>query len=219
MNNHLYLLLNGDYSAPVRMPHADDPVIAVDGGIRHTHQLAQTPTLWLGDFDSSHPDKVFGNIPTQQHPIDKDQTDLELALDYVSTHYPHHIIHLIGSEGDEPDHNFGNLWCLPKQQIPVILWQKKATIVSAHGAINITWQAPKGAKISLYAISTLSGIYGEGLRWPLNNLKVAPHHAHTARNEMYQTQASISWQQGYGLLFLPSNVMPQILLTKKSNPV
>ena len=52
------------------------PVIAADGGLRHTQSLGLTPDIILGDFDS------LGHIPTgaQVFPVEKDDTDAMLAI-------------------------------------------------------------------------------------------------------------------------------------------
>lgn len=71
-------------SAALRARLADaELVVAADGGLRHATPLGLAVDLLVGDLDSvdvatlaRHPD-----LPTEAHPRDKDELDLELALD------------------------------------------------------------------------------------------------------------------------------------------
>lgn len=218
MNNapKLWLLLNGDCAPPITLPAADDIIIAVDGGIRHTQTLGITATIWIGDFDSFHPtDHPLSSLPTTIHryPTDKDQTDFELALTYAASHYPNHHRHIIGSDGNEPDHAFGNLWILPQSTAPCVLYQPNATIIGGYGDICLQWQTTADAQISLFALTEMHGIHNQGLKWLVHNATLKPHTALAARNQMAATTANISWQTGYGLLYLPPNTAPQIHTT------
>src|SRR5271167_4453733 len=58
-------------------------LVAVDGGTKHCQQLELKPDLIIGDLDSCSPDlrDYFSDVPCKKFPIDKDKTDLELALD------------------------------------------------------------------------------------------------------------------------------------------
>lgn len=62
--------------------HGADLVIAADGGIALADALGVTPDLWVGDFDSVNDDqrRAHRDIPHEDHPIDKDELDLELAI-------------------------------------------------------------------------------------------------------------------------------------------
>lgn len=60
-------------------------VIAADAGLRHAELLGVTPEVLVGDFDSVTPGLLaaYPALPTQRYPTDKDQLDLELAIDYA----------------------------------------------------------------------------------------------------------------------------------------
>ncbi len=212
----LWLLLAGEYAEPALFPQKEDSVIAVDGGIRHAQRLHLTPDLWIGDFDSADV-SMSPDLPRHTYPQDKDKTDFELALSYAQENYPNHIYHVIGSAGKEADHAFANLWVLAQVSAPVVLWQKYSTIVHAQGGINICWQSDIGSKISLFALTPLYGVNGSGLRWTLNDATILPHRACAARNEMCQRHASLSWQSGCGLLFLPTEIELSVIFSQKNN--
>jgi thiamine pyrophosphokinase len=59
--------------------------IAADGGIRHAHRAGRDPHVLVGDLDSVTPEDLArartAGTEVLRHPVDKDATDLELALD------------------------------------------------------------------------------------------------------------------------------------------
>ncbi len=65
---------------------AADVVIAADSGLGHALALGCAVDLVVGDLDSVDPDDARrarrpAGAVVEQHPADKDATDLELALD------------------------------------------------------------------------------------------------------------------------------------------
>src|SRR4051794_2717798 len=85
------ILADGDVPARARLDAAwpgwdegVDLVIAADGGARHAQRLGVTLDLWVGDGDSLGEDalaELAAGVPVERSPADKDQTDLELAVD------------------------------------------------------------------------------------------------------------------------------------------
>ena len=77
-------LINGIRIADFLKP--DDFLIGVDGGTNHIVSLGLTPDVVLGDLDSISPETLRivqdKRIRTLRHPADKDQTDLELAIEF-----------------------------------------------------------------------------------------------------------------------------------------
>lgn len=207
MVKRVWLLLAGEFAAPVWPIAAGDIVIAVDGGMRHADRLRVQPTFWIGDFDSSDPALCarYSEVPRKRFPVAKAATDFELALDYARSHYPTALLSVIGADGGEPDHLFANFWVLPRTPRPVVLWLRDAVAVAGRSPIVRVQGAP-GAKVSLFALQPLSDVTYHGLRFPLDGARLAPHLALAARNELVARNAELRWQGGYGLLFLPRSV-------------
>ncbi|WP_072577370.1 thiamine diphosphokinase, partial [Suttonella ornithocola] len=189
MSERLWILLNGDFALADRLPFSDEPIIAVDGGIRHAQHLMQSPNLWLGDFDSATID--YPHIARETYPSDKDYTDFELALAYAHEHYSQRDWHIMGSAGDEADHSFGNLWTLPKFGRRCFLWQKNALIFFGKDQIQLSWQAALHSKVSIFALTPLEKLSNSGLKWTLNDSVLSPYCALAARNEMIEEKASV----------------------------
>ncbi|HMV97000.1 MAG TPA: thiamine diphosphokinase, partial [Anaerolineales bacterium] len=88
----------------------DDFIIAADGGTRHALELGRTPNIIIGDLDSLpvnfEPSTL--NIELMQFPADKNETDLELAIQHALTLNPQEII-IIGALGGRLDQTLGNI--------------------------------------------------------------------------------------------------------------
>ena len=88
---------------------AEALVICCDGGLRHAAALGLPADVWLGDMDSL-PQKMEAppaNISTIHYPPVKDQTDLELALQYALERRPQEIL-IFGGAGGRTDHLLTN---------------------------------------------------------------------------------------------------------------
>lgn len=59
-----------------------DLVMAADAGVALADALGLTPDLWVGDFDSVGEEerRRHAELPQLEHPRDKDELDLELAI-------------------------------------------------------------------------------------------------------------------------------------------
>ncbi len=81
------IFANGMLERPdlaTRLLHPGDYLISADGGLRHLRALGVTPRLLVGDLDSISPqDEQWLRerpVEVRRFPVDKDFTDLELAL-------------------------------------------------------------------------------------------------------------------------------------------
>ena len=84
--------------------------IAVDGGI-HAKSAIKTEESWLsiGDGDSS------SKTLDQQHPEDKNQSDLALALEHIRNKNPSNSkIRAFGFSGERLDHHMIGLACFKR---------------------------------------------------------------------------------------------------------
>ena len=76
--------------------HSDDYIICADGGTRHALALGLKPHLVIGDMDSIDKEQwqklKNAGVPIELFPRDKNETDLELALDPGKRKFPpgHH---------------------------------------------------------------------------------------------------------------------------------
>lgn len=114
-----------------------DIVICADGGARHLYNYNIVPDIIIGDLDSLDI-KIIDSflklgVKFERHPIHKDKTDTELAIDYAIDKGANEII-LLGVTGSRLDHTIANisiLYRLAKQNI-------NAIIIDSHNEIFIT---------------------------------------------------------------------------------
>lgn len=144
-------------------------IVAVDGGIKHCHSMHLKPDLIIGDMDSAPKEilKHYEGVTTKVYPVNKDQTDLELAVMEVLTQNFESAT-LFGALGGRLDHTLSNLNLLN-------LDPRKLTIVSETEKIfvlqgNMTISTFPGQTVSLFPFNLpCEGVTTQGLKWELNN--------------------------------------------------
>lgn len=156
-----------------------DLVIAADGGAKNALLNGFHPDVVIGDLDSiSDQDKE--NLLTHgtqfiTYPQDKDQTDLEIALDYAVQIGVEEAL-LIGLLGGRLDQSLANLLLLTKDTYSPMKLVVSASPDTAHVLRDqdvITIQADTGDIVSLIPLSpVVSGVTTHNLRWPLNAAKL-----------------------------------------------
>ncbi|MGZ4717770.1 MAG: thiamine diphosphokinase, partial [Acidimicrobiales bacterium] len=81
--------------------------IAADSGIEHALALEWPIDLAVGDFDSVSAAALAAaeasGARVERHPVAKDSTDLELALDAAAARRPDEIV-VVGGHGGRVDH-------------------------------------------------------------------------------------------------------------------
>jgi thiamine pyrophosphokinase len=178
-----------------------DMLICADGGLRHARALGQTPAVVVGDLDSIDREQLAAlaaaNVELVQHPVDKDQTDLELALNYAVQHDPSSIT-IVGALGGRLDHALGNISLMLH---PVLVGRdcrlddgvEEAFFVADHAGVV----GDPGDHVSLLPWGVpANGVHTEGLRWPLRGETLHAHRSRGVSNEMLTYQASIRLDSG-----------------------
>jgi len=98
-----------------KLVEAADLVIAADSGLRHAKPLGLTPNLIVGDFDSVSDEdlKTYSHIPKERHPVQKNNLDLELALERTTARSPKRIL-LVGTLGGRFDQSLAAVFIAAK---------------------------------------------------------------------------------------------------------
>ena len=201
---HTILFANGllpDLEAARRLLRPDDTLFAADGGSRHALALGLVPSVVIGDLDSlSTEDRrqlEQAGTRFQEHPRDKDQTDLELALDYVFEN-GFHSIRILGGLGGRLDQTLGNLALLSDPRLAAVdirlddgleetfFVRQRAEVEGKVG--EIVSLLPWGGEVS--------GVTTTGLRWPLHAESLFPDRTRGISNELTAEAATITIQSG-----------------------
>ncbi|MEJ5313516.1 MULTISPECIES: thiamine diphosphokinase [Anaerolinea] len=184
-----------------RFRQPDDVIIAVDGGAHHCLRLGWRPHVVIGDFDSLSPEYLQQfeqeGVLLLRYPPEKDETDLELALQYaVQRGYRH--IRILCALGGRVDQTLANLFLLG---LPVL---KNLDVRLEDGEVEAflidseaEWQGVPGETVSLIPLfGVAQGIWTEGLRYPLRGETLYPERSRGISNEMVDHQARVRLSQG-----------------------
>ncbi len=144
-------------------------LVAVDGGLNHCHSLGVTPHRIVGDFDSVDPAVLarYPTVPRTLFPRDKDQTDLELALQEVlGTGEETAVVY--GALGRRTDHLLANLQLLRRYPARLFFEGEGERLFAITEHYRLACYP--GQLLSLMAIGgPVEGVTTRGLKWELNH--------------------------------------------------
>jgi len=171
----LWIFANGEVSDLQRLRgliRPEDVFIAADGGHRFIEQLGLVPERVVGDLDSLPAEQAVEletrGIILERYPVDKDETDLELALKRgVAEGFE--IILVAGALGGRFDQSLGNLFLLSKKEFSGLDLRledgiEEVFLIRGEGRI----QGTPGDTVSLLPLGgNAYGITTQGLKYPL----------------------------------------------------
>ena len=201
------LLLAGDLTVTdrLRAQIADSRIIAADGGMAHAAALGVVPELWLGDFDSSDAGLIarYSDIPRRSHPVAKNATDGELAVDEALRLGAGELL-LAGGFGGQADHAFAHLMMLLKLKSQGISVMSSSGHEEAWPLLNDTIEvdAPPGSRLSILPVTDLDRITITGVRWPLSERDVPLGSTLTLSNEVETSPAGIAVAAGKAIVLV-----------------
>lgn len=181
----------------------DPLIIAADGGVQHCSALQLAPDLVIGDLDSldekTRADLEQKGVQIISFPRDKDQTDLELALQFAIRRYPDRIL-LFGLLGGRLDQTIANLLLLARPEwgsTQLITMEGPDTAYLVRGSETLQLTGETGEIISLISLTPqVGGVTTEGLRWPLKEAKLRFGSTLGVSNEFESTLATITFTEG-----------------------
>jgi len=193
--------------------HADDYIICADGGTRHALALGLKPHLVIGDMDSLDTEQwqklENTGVPIELFPRDKNETDLELALNRAIELEPKEIM-IIGALGGRLDQTFGNTALLSDVRLSTLRQSSGRAFDTRldDGVEEIFFcrdqeevQGRSGDIVSLIPWGNpVQGVQTQGLKWQLHSETLFPEKTRGISNEMTGKVASI--KIGSGLLLI-----------------
>ena len=180
---------------------ADDYVICADGGTHHALALGIIPHLVIGDMDSATKDEVQrlkeADVLIELYPRNKNETDLELALNRALEKSPSSIL-MIGTLGGRLDQTLGNISLLSDSRLATLDVRLDDGVEEAFFCRDqIKVEGRRGDIVSLIPWhSAVKGIRTSGLRWPLSNETLYPEKTRGISNEMLDAVAEVSIEAG-----------------------
>ena len=193
---------------PARAALPDVPgdalVIAADAGILEAERLGLHVDLLIGDLDSAPADAVARAERVERHPVDKDVSDLELAVAAAVAADVRRIV-VVGGDGGRLDHLLGNAFLLASDrwtdvEIDAVLGDARIWVVRDERTID----GDIGALVSLYAVGGPAvGVTTEGLRWALTDGELLPGSSLGLSNEFIAPTATVRVRDGVVLAIRP----------------
>ena len=199
------IFAGGDRADPVEPLPRADMVVAADGGYDHATALGFRVDLLVGDMDSIASESLPDHVVVERHPVDKDATDLELALESVLRHRPARVV-VVGGGGGRLDHEIAvaeTLCAARWAEIDRIDW------ITGRGTAFVVRESrsvPGGAGrlLSLIPVGgSAEGVETRGLKWELRG-ETLPHGATRGlSNVMLGPTADVSVRSGCLLVVAP----------------
>lgn len=182
-------------------------VVAADGGALHCRALGVRPQVILGDFDSLPAAELAAwqaeGVRTISHPVEKDATDLELALLYAQERGASEIA-VLGGLGTRWDHSVANLLLGAHPQfaaLRITFLQGRQRLFTFRGHTALT--AQMGELVSLLPIGgDAIGVTTSGLKYPLTNETLKLGSSRGVSNVVKESSAEVHVTSGILLCIL-----------------
>jgi thiamine pyrophosphokinase len=188
----------------------DDLVIAADGGVRHALAAGVIPNVIIGDLDSLSLEEQARVEATGSQIIRfsprKDETDLELALQYAVREGATEII-VLAALGGRLDQTIANLLLLAMPElggiaVRVVEGAQTAFLVRDKALV----EGQPGDTVSLIPLGgDAVGVTAKGLEWPLHEETLRFGPARGVSNVLTAGQARVRVRQGLLLCVVTRN--------------
>lgn len=182
----------------------DDYLIAADGGLRYVRALGLQPHLLIGDLDSISPAELdemrrLPGVRVEQHPVEKNETDLELAI-FAALETGAREIRLLGALGGRLDMTLSNIFLLMLPELAGCDARLEDGVEEVFlirpGKEGVVTGEP-GDTVSLLPWGGLAeGVRTEGLYYPLRGETLLPERSRGLSNEMTSTRARVTLERG-----------------------
>lgn len=180
-------------------------VFAVDKGIEICRACNILPQILIGDFDSAEKSAVDwaieNKVPVERHPVEKDLTDTQLALQL----FGENISALVtGIFGGRVDHLFSNIFTCANSEIRNFLADEREIIFYVKGGETVEVNFfEKPFALSLLPISEIcEGVTSENLHWELENATLKQNFPNAVSNRVETSKIKISVEAGTLAIYL-----------------
>jgi len=187
-------------------------VIAADSGADSAVAAGITVDRLVGDMDSIDPATLTATeaagARVDRHPVDKDLTDFELALEAALGRSPQQIV-VVGGDGGRFDHVLGNVTVLAglaerHPEVAVEAWFGAAHVVVATPRRPVVVRGTAGDLVSMVPLhGPAIGVRSAGLRWELDDETVFTGFSRTMSNELVAAEARIALTGGTLVVIQP----------------
>ena len=187
------------------LPSAD-LILAADSGYDLAAHLGFRVDVLIGDLDSIVTSPIPDHVVVERYPVDKDQTDLELALELALREDPDRVV-VIGGTGGRFDHEIATVGLICSDRwsgVDELEWvssRGRAYVVRRRRIIH----GDVGATVSLVPVGgAVAGISTSGLQWELAGAGLKHGSTRGVSNVMRAPVADIRVEAGCLLVVFPA---------------
>jgi len=183
-------------------------VVAADSGLDHALALGLAVDVVVGDLDSASAAAIAAaradGVAFETHPVDKDATDLELALLAARDRGPTRIT-VVGGGGGRHDHLLANALVLAAADLAdldldALVGTARITVVRARATLH----GHPGDLCSLLPVGGVAhGVRTHGLRFRLHGEDLLPGSTRGVSNELIGAEATVTVDAGVILAVQP----------------
>ncbi len=199
-----WIFVNGDfidyvYLRKVILP--GDLVVSANGGLRHLRHLDLLPDWVVGDLDSIDAEQKdwlqAHGVQVEQHPPEKNETDLELALDRAIREGAQQVC-IVAAQGARLDHTLANLFLLTQQNLKSLDvrlddGREEVFLIDSERVV----EGLPGDLVSLLPLGdSAQGVTTEGLYYPLKGETLRADRTRGISNVLLGKRALVRLGQG-----------------------
>lgn len=183
-------------------------VVAADSGAVHARREGRAIDVLVGDFDSIPPallaELEAAGVDVRRHPVDKDRTDLALALDAAVAAGATELV-VVGGHGGRLDHELANALLLAAEEYAPYRVEARwgaARLTVVRGRREL--RGGPGELLSLLPLGGPAvGVTTEGLDYPLHDAELHPGVTWGVSNRFGGPSAAVSVARGVLLAVQP----------------
>jgi len=208
-----YLIFaNGIIADPIetrRYIQTDATIICADGGTQHALAMGLTPHTIVGDLDSLPADTVHQmrtiGVEIIEHPVKKDETDLELALSLAIARGATEIL-LLGMLGGRLDQHLANLLLLTRPEwasarLRLADGNQQAWLLRGDDRLTLT--GSPGDTLSIVPLTAqINGLSITGAEWVLAAASIPLGSSRTISNTFVASKVSVQLKYGIALIII-----------------
>jgi thiamine pyrophosphokinase len=211
---HVLVFAGGDPTPPEALSGlpAEAWVVAADSGAVHALAAGRRVDVLVGDLDSV-PTEVVERVlaeggRVERFAVDKDRTDLALALDLAVAQRPALGVTVVGGHGGRLDHLLANLLLLAapayaSTPIDAVLGPARAVVIRGRRAFS----ARRRELVTLVPVGgPARGVWTEGLLFPLADATLEPGTSWGVSNQAVADEPAVRVGEGVLLAVLPGQM-------------
>jgi thiamine pyrophosphokinase len=184
-----------------------DRIFCADGGTYHALALGLSPEMIVGDLDSLTAETIAQMEATEvtfrRYSENKDQTDLELALDIAVAERPEEIL-LVTALGGRLDQALANILLLTQPKygsVKLSLLDGLQSAIVLRDYSQLTIEGEPGDILSLVPLTPqVTGVNFSGVGWPLAQATLRLGSTWSISNVLKERQARVEIDEGMVLL-------------------